>query len=110
MLNLLPGVIRAPLFKLVLHRCGRNVFGGQYFYAFGLGGGWQLAAGPSFSYDWESDELTLPIGTGIATTKIVGTLPLKIATQVWYYVDRPDAFGSDWVFRLTLTPVVKALW
>ena len=36
-----------------------KITGGQYFYAFPLGGGWQIAAGPTWSYDWVSESLTL---------------------------------------------------
>jgi len=87
-----------------------NVTGGQYFYAFSLGGGWQLAAGPTFSYDHEGGAFTFPVGTGVSTTTFLGGTPLKVSTQVWYYVSRPDAFGSDWTWRLTFAPVIGALW
>jgi hypothetical protein len=88
----------------------RNILSGQYFYAFSLGGGWQLAAGPTYSYNWESEQLTLPIGTGIAKTIFLGSTPLKLSTQVWYFVEKPDAFGSDFQFRLSIAPVISALW
>jgi hypothetical protein len=87
-----------------------NVTGGQYFYAFTLGGGWQIAAGPTYSYNWETDAFTLPLGTGVARTVFAGTTPIKLSTQLWYFVSRPDAFGSDWVLRITIAPVIGALW
>jgi len=88
----------------------RNVLGGQYFYAFSLGNGWQLAAGPTFSYNWDTEQLILPIGTGVAKTIFLGALPLKLSTQAWYYVERPDGFGNDFQIRFSVAPVIKALW
>jgi hypothetical protein len=88
----------------------RSVGGGQYFYAFSLGGGWQLAAGPTFSYNWVGRDLSLPVAAGLAKTVILGATPLKIFGQVWYYVAKPETFGQDWSVRLTVSPVIKGLW
>jgi hypothetical protein len=85
----------------------------QYFYAFTLGGGWQLAASPVIAYDHtaaDGDGLLFPVGTGIAKTTLIGTMPLKLSVQVWKYVARPDAFGNDWTIRITISPVLKVPW
>jgi hypothetical protein len=86
-----------------------SVTAGQYFYAIGLGNGWQIAAGPSFSYNWEADsdqKFTLPIGTGLAKTTEIGKTKVKFQVQVQYFVEQPDAFGPDWLFKFTATPVI----
>ena len=51
----------------------------QYFYAYGLGNGWQLAASPVITYDWQAedsdDALSLPLGFGVAKTTKIGDQP-----------------------------------
>jgi hypothetical protein len=82
----------------------------QYFYFFSIGGGWQIGAGPTITYDWEADsgnKLTLPVGLGVAKTTKIGNTPLKLALQVFKTVESPDDFGSDWSVELTVTPVIK---
>jgi len=82
----------------------------QYFYAYGLGGGWQIASSPVLSYDWKADSddaWTVPLGFGVAKTTKIGNMPFKFAFQVQKYVVQPDTFGPDWLVKLTVTPVVK---
>jgi hypothetical protein len=91
-----------------------SITGGQYFYAFTLPKGWQIAAGPSWSYDNNADsgnKLTLPLGIGFSKTTVTakGT-PLKFGMQYWKYVESPDTFGPDWQIRFNFTPVLKVPW
>jgi hypothetical protein len=83
----------------------------QYFYAYGLGKGWQVAASPVITYDWKAEDsdqaLTVPVGVGLAKTTKLGSKPWKFQGQVQYYVEQPDAFGPEWLFKLTITPVIK---
>ena len=87
-----------------------NITGGQYFYSISLTNGWQISAGPTFSYNHITSELTLPLGTGLTKTRLIGKMPIKIGGQIWYYVDKPDAFGPEWLVRFTVTPVVPIPW
>ena len=94
-----------------------SVMTAQYFYAYGLGGGWQIASSPVLSYDWEADSddaWTVPIGVGLAKTTQFGKQPWKFQFQVQKYLVQPDLFGPDWLVKFTVTPVVKnpflALW
>lgn len=51
-----------------------------------LGGGWQIAAGPSISYDYTrpgNDRWTIPLGIGVAKTSIIGGRPWKFQVQYW---------------------------
>ena len=84
----------------------------NYFYAFPLGGGWQIAAGPSITYDHtkDDDELTLPLGIGIAKTQIIAGRPWKFQLQYWNYVERSDVFAPEHQLRLSFSPVVSAPW
>lgn len=87
-----------------------SVLAGQYFYAYGLGNGWQIASGPSFSYDWNASSdaaWTLPVGIGLAKTTKVGGTPLKLSVQLQYFVEQPDAFGPDWLLKISISPVIQ---
>lgn len=84
----------------------------NYFYAFPLGGGYQVAAGPTITYDHTKadDKLTLPLGIGIAKTQMLGGRPWKFQVQYWNYVHRADAFAPEHQIRLSISPVVSAPW
>lgn len=82
----------------------------QYFYAYGLGNGWQISASPVATYDWEAksnDKLSLPLGVGIAKTTKLGGKPWKFQFQVHKYVVQPDTFSPDWLVKLTITPIIQ---
>ncbi len=85
----------------------------QYFYAYGLGGGWQLVGAPivTFNKDATDDnKWAIPIAAGITRTTIAGSTPLKMSLQLWKYVERPEVFGTDWLVRLSIAPVIKLPW
>lgn len=87
-----------------------SVMTAQYFYAYGLGKGWQIAASPVITYDWHADSdeaLTLPIGVGLAKTTKINGKPWKFAVQLQYFTEQPDAFGPDVLLKFTFTPVVQ---
>jgi hypothetical protein len=83
----------------------------QYFYAYGLGNGWQIASSPVLSYDWQADDSddawTIPLGFGLAKTTKIGDKPWKFSFQMQKYVVQPDTFGPDWLVKLTVTPVIR---
>lgn len=81
----------------------------QYFYAIGLGRGWQLASGPVVVYDWKADSddaLTFPLGLGVAKTAHIGSMTWKFELQAQYFAEQPGTFGGDWQYKLTVTPVI----
>ena len=85
----------------------------NYFYAFSLGGGWQVAAGPTITYDHtraSDDRWTLPLGIGLARTRVLGGRPWKFQMQYWNYVKSPDALSTEHQFRLSISPVVSTPW
>jgi hypothetical protein len=82
----------------------------QYFYAVGIGNGWQIASSPVITCDWEADSdeaWTVPLGVGVAKTVLIGNKPWKFQFQVQKFVVQPDAFGPDWLVKFTVTPVVS---
>jgi hypothetical protein len=87
-----------------------SVLNAQYFYAYGLGKGMQIASGPTVTYDWHADSdeaLTLPIGLGFSKTAMIGNAPFKFQLQIQKFLEQPDSFGPDWLIKFTITPVVK---
>jgi hypothetical protein len=75
-----------------------EIFGGQYLYSFNIKNGWVFAAGPTFSYNYESEgdnKLSLPLGIDVAKTAFLGGYPWKIGLQYWYYVESADLFGPQ---------------
>ena len=90
-----------------------NVTGGQYFLTYNFKDAWQFSTSPSFSYNHEAasgEQLTFPLGVGLAKTKIMGGRPWRFAVEYWHYVAQADAFGPDWQIRLTASPVVPLPW
>ncbi len=91
-----------------------NVTGGQYFYAFNLGGGWQINGSPTFSYNHEArngdNRLAFPLAIGVSRTLFLGGRPWKFGVQYWHYLESPDDFGPENTLRFTVSPVVALPW
>jgi hypothetical protein len=90
-----------------------SIIGGQYFATINLGDGWQISGQPVWSYNHEAregDRLTFPLGSGVARTVILGSTPWKLGFQYWYYLARPEAFGSRHQLRLSVAPVLGLPW
>ena len=75
------------------------------------GNGWQLAAGPTITYDWAADNngnrWQVPVGFGVSKTTMIGKIPFKFAVEVQHYLEQPDAFGPEWFVKFKVTPVVQ---
>jgi len=85
----------------------------NYFYAFGIGNGWQISAAPTISYNHEAtsgNRLNLPLGIGLSRTMLIGERPWTFQLQYWNHIERPDTFGVEHSIRLSILPVVSAPW
>lgn len=71
------------------------------------GGGWAIGTAGSMTYNWESEQWTIPIQLQISKTVKFGTLPVKMALEANYYVEKPDSLGQEWMIGLNITPVVR---
>jgi hypothetical protein len=90
-----------------------SITGGQYFYTFNLGDGWQLSGSPTFSYNHKADSdnhWTFPLAAGISKTTVIRGRPWKFGLQYWYYVASPDVFGPKHQIRISVAPVVQLPW
>lgn len=70
------------------------------------GQGWSFGTSPIMAYDWVHEAWTVPVNLTASKTVMLGRMPLKIELEGNYYFERPDAFGPEWMFGLSLTPVV----
>jgi len=90
-----------------------SITGGQYFYTINLPDAWQIQAQPTWSYNHEApgnNHWTVPLGTGVSKTLILGGTPWKFSLQYWYYVVSPDLFGPQHQVRFQVAPVVPLPW
>ena len=63
---------------------------------------------PNWRYNWETNQLDLPIGFGLDTLIKIGPLPVKIGMEAFYYVESSSDFGPEWQWRLLFIPVLPA--
>lgn len=78
----------------------------QVFLRYLPGGGWNVGSSPIMSYDWESEEWTVPLNLSASKTVMFGKMPVKLELEANYYVEQPDAFGPEWMISFNITPVV----
>ncbi len=78
----------------------------QLFLVFLPGGGWNIGTKPTLSYNWKSNQWTVPLNFGASKTVIAGSTPIKLNFEVNYYVEKPDPFGPEWMISFDVTPVV----
>lgn len=74
--------------------------------AYNIGKGWALSTFPTISVNWdfEDDNLTLPVGGGISKLIFHGKLPVSYQLQYYSYVVRPGLAPKQ-EFRLAATLV-----
>jgi hypothetical protein len=67
-----------------------------------------IGMAPNWRYNWETDQLNLPLGIGFDTLIKIGKVPNKVGAEIYYYVEKDDDFGPDWQLRLLFVPVISA--
>ncbi len=86
----------------------------QYFLWYSPVPTWQVGMSPNVLIDWTQKDadkaLTLPVGLGVAKLVMLGKLPVKIGAEADYSVIRPRDAGTEWTFKLTLTPIIPKLF
>jgi len=79
----------------------------QVFATWLPGGGWNVGSTPIISYDWQNEQWTVPLNVTVGRTMILGGKPWKFSLEINYYVERPDAFGPEWMVGINIAPVVE---
>lgn len=71
------------------------------------GNAWSFGTAPIATYNWTSEEWSVPINFSVSRTVIIGKIPWRFGAEVNYYIERPEAFGPQWMFGINITPVVE---
>ncbi|WP_292279375.1 transporter [Mesorhizobium sp.] len=74
----------------------------QPFVSYGLGHGRTLSLNTEASYDWKSDQWTVPINLGISQVFKLGDQAMSIQVGAKYYAEAPQG-APQWGIRTTLT-------
>jgi hypothetical protein len=79
----------------------------QLFGTYLPGGGWNVGSAPIMSYDHVINEWSIPLNLTFGKTVVMNGRPWKLAMEINYYVEQPDAFGPEWFIGFNITPVVE---
>ncbi|UWZ86093.1 hypothetical protein [Occallatibacter riparius] len=93
-------------------RTDKNFAWIQYFAAYQFAPGWQVSTGaPIIGVDWNTNNVTFPVGVGIGHTAFLGKLPVQMGFEFQKTVVHPDkAPYQDNLFRITIEPVIPNLF
>ena len=89
-------------------RANVNLTDFQYVLRYKLSPLTQIGTGPNIQYNWDTDELSFPIGIGADTTTKVGNTIVRHGFDIEYYIQQDDEFGPEWNIRYFFIPVLKA--
>lgn len=67
-----------------------------------------IGCAPNVRYNWEEDQLSLPVGIGFDTLIKIGKLPVKLGVEAHYYAVQDDDFGPKYRLRFMFVPVFPA--
>jgi hypothetical protein len=82
----------------------------QFFGIYLPKGGWSVGSSPIISYDWISEQWTVPLNLTIGKTIIRNGRPWKLGMELNYYIENSDAFGEEWNISFNVAPVVKNMF
>ena len=71
-----------------------------------LGNGWTAGTNPKISYDWTSEQWTVPINATVRKVVKLGKTPVQLTASFDYFVERNDTFGPDFGVTFKITPTV----
>lgn len=83
----------------------------QYTIRYALPNAMSIGMGPTITYDWKADSdnaLTFPVGLGLTKTTRWGKTPVKLRAELHYSVIKPEDYGTEWNFRIQVTPVINS--
>lgn len=82
----------------------------QYIWRKRLSPTLQIGMAPNITIDWTkegSDRFTVPVGIGFDYMTRIGNTPVRLAAEVYHYVEQADEFGPDWGLRFFFIPVIQ---
>lgn len=75
----------------------------QPFLAYTTPTAWTYALNTESTYDWKSEELSMPINTTVSKVTTIGALPISFAAGLRYWLDGPDGGPEGVGFRFAAT-------
>lgn len=67
-----------------------------------------VGCAPNIQYNWSEDQLTLPVGLGMATLIKIGEIPISLGFESYYYLEQDDMFGPEWGLRFGISTVIPS--
>jgi hypothetical protein len=71
-----------------------------------LPGAWTVGTQPKMSYDWKTNQATIPLNLTVRKVVNFGNTPMQLAVGFDYYIEKDDDFGPDYGLIFSITPVV----
>jgi hypothetical protein len=71
------------------------------------GSGYSVGTAPIITYDWESQDFTVPLNLDIGKTIIINGRPWKLGLELNYYIEQPGSFGPKLMIGINVGPVVE---
>lgn len=75
----------------------------QPFLAYTTPDAWTFTLQTESTYDWESEQWSVPISGVVSKVIIIGNQPISIAGGIRYWADGPDGGPQEWGGRLVVT-------
>ena len=63
--------------------------------------------GHIITYDYKTDQATIPLNLGVGKTVIFNGRPWKFAIEANYFIEKDDRFGPDFMIGFNIAPVMK---
>ena len=89
-------------------RANVNLTDFQYVLRYKISPLTQIGTGPNIQYNWDTHQLSLPIGLGADTTTKWGDTVVRYGFDIEYYVHQDDRYGPEWNIRFFFIPIGKA--
>jgi hypothetical protein len=94
--------------KARVDRADVNLTDVQYIVRYRYSALTNIGIAPNIKYNWETDELSLPVGMGFDTLVKLGPLPTKVGVELHYYVVQDNNYGPEWQLRFYFSPVLPS--
>jgi len=78
----------------------------QPFVAYTTPTAYTMTLNSESTYDWRSDEWTVPFNALVSRVVMLGKLPVSIGAGIRYYAESPDAGAEGLGLRFIVTPLV----
>lgn len=78
----------------------------QPFVAYTWSNAWTISVQSESTYNWESENWSIPINAAVSKLVKIGKLPVSLQAGIGYWAESPDSGPEDFRFRLQATFVL----